>query len=216
MFCAHDTFLLDVFLKTCMGIRAWRGNFSFFRAGSGTHAAYFPASAYGLARKNTASADVFAYLILISLCISIGIPLPVPAPTRADPEARRFPKKTIADPGTAKYYNNFRQRRCIYLSHTYVFVYQYRYPATGTGTGSGGSGGETFSKEKLCRSRRCEVLQQLSPVLRPMLLVCDILSSCDTVEDAYDSLLTLYVIQRYRIRPSFSLKNNLSPDPHLP
>jgi hypothetical protein len=95
----------------------------------------------------------------MSLCISIGIPLPVPAPTRADPEARRFLKKTFADPGTAKYYNNFRQRRCIYLSHTYVFVYQYRYPATGTGTGSGGSGGETFSKEKLCRSRHCEVLQ---------------------------------------------------------
>jgi hypothetical protein len=44
----------------------------------------------------------------MSLCISIGILLPVPAPALADPVARRFPKKNFADPGAAKYYNNFR------------------------------------------------------------------------------------------------------------
>jgi hypothetical protein len=67
-------------------------------------------SRHGLARKNTASADVFTYLMLMSLCVGIGIPLPVPSTTRADPEARRFPKKNLADLGTAKYLNKFRQR----------------------------------------------------------------------------------------------------------
>jgi hypothetical protein len=51
---------------------------------------------------------VFTYLILMFSCIGIGIPLPVPAPTHADPEAGCFPKKNPADPGTAKYYTDFR------------------------------------------------------------------------------------------------------------
>jgi hypothetical protein len=51
------------------------------------------------------------------------------------------------------------QRRCIYLSHTYVFMYQYRYPITGTATDVCGSRCEVFYKEKPCRSRHCEILQ---------------------------------------------------------
>jgi hypothetical protein len=54
------------------------------------------------------SADVFTYLLLMFSCISICIPLPVPATMLADPEARCFPKKTSANHGTVKYYNDLR------------------------------------------------------------------------------------------------------------
>jgi hypothetical protein len=59
------------------------------------------------------------------LCIGIGIPLPVPAPTRADPEARCSPKKNPADPGTAKYYTDFRllsDQCCVCLIPLMMFM----------------------------------------------------------------------------------------------
>jgi hypothetical protein len=71
MFCVFVILWLNALLKACMGIRGW-------------------------ARKFACN----LFLPRFS-CIGIGISLPVPVPTRADPQARRSPKK-----------NFFRSRYC--------------------------------------------------------------------------------------------------------
>jgi hypothetical protein len=68
---------------------------------------------------------VITYLLLMLLCIGIGIPLPVPAPMRADPEAQCSPKKNRADPGSSKYYTDFRllfDQCCVCLTPLKMFM----------------------------------------------------------------------------------------------